>query len=545
MNLDGKYRLIAELGQGGMAVVHLAVVQGHMGFRKLAVVKLLRSTYARDPDFVEMFLQEARLCARLSHPNIVHTYEVGVDDGRHYLAMEFLDGVSLYAATSLARKGGPFTVPMQARVLLEVLDGLKYAHELRDFDGKELRIVHRDVSPHNIFITFDGQVKVLDFGIAKAATSSVETATGVIKGKLTYMSPEQARGDLVDGRADLHAVGVMLWEAIAGRRRWPADMPQPALFSRLASGELPPDPGGVAKGLPPELDRIALRGADPRDTERYQTAAEFQRDLEQALRLVEPVSLRDVGAMLREAFAEDRKRLHSVIEQQVQEVVDGHAPKAPADLPTVRPLGRNRELVDTGEVPALTIPTLPESREQPPDHAALTGATRRAPPKGPRSLLTAGIMAAAVFTGVGFAVIEDNEGPPPAAVSFGTLRFRPRSAEPSRVSHEEPRKSSPLAPAPEPARKTEQTLTAALPPEARTPASQPERSAGTAERRRHTASNHGSQVEAATGDPPLAAPSPEKVTAPMEVELPAPEPNVLRHPTSKPKVQLDEDNPWK
>jgi len=538
MNLDGKYRLIAELGQGGMAVVHLAVVQGHMGFRKLAVVKLLRSTYARDPDFVEMFLQEARLCARLSHPNIVHTYEVGVDDGRHYLAMEFLDGVSLYAATTLARKGGPFTVPMQARVLLEVLDGLKYAHELRDFDGKELKIVHRDVSPHNIFITFDGQVKVLDFGIAKAATSSVETATGVIKGKLTYMSPEQARGDLVDGRADLHAVGVMLWEAIAGRRRWPADMPQPALFSRLASGELPPDPGGLAKGLPRELDRIAMRGADPRDTERYQTAAEFQRDLEQALRLVEPVSLRDVGAMLREAFAEDRKRLHGVIEQQVQEVADGHAPKAPADLPTVRPLGRNRELIDTGEVPALPIPTSPESPEPSPDHAALTGATRRAPPKGPRSLWTAGIMAAAVFAGLGFALLEGKEGPPPTGVSFGTLRFRPRSAEAAPTAHDEPSESPALAPP-----TTEQTLTATLQAEAQTPRSQVARSA--TERRRHVAGNHGSHVEAATGDPPLAAPSTAKTTAPMEIELPAPEPNVLRHPTIKPKVQLDEENPWK
>ena len=194
-NLAGRYRLIAELGQGGMATVYLAVSVGTPGFRKLAVVKLLRPEIAVDQEFVQMFLDEARLCARLSHPNIVQTYDVGVDEVGHLMAMEYLDGVSLHAAASkLGKTGGPLTFSMQARVLLDVLEGLRYAHELKDYDGRSLDIVHRDVTPHNIFVTFDGQVKLLDFGIAKAATSSVKTATGVIKGKLTYMAPEQARG---------------------------------------------------------------------------------------------------------------------------------------------------------------------------------------------------------------------------------------------------------------------------------------------------------------------------------------------------------------
>jgi serine/threonine protein kinase len=189
-NLAGRYRLIAELGQGGMATVYLAVAMGTSGFRKLAVVKLLRPEIAVDQEFVQMFLDEARLCARLSHPNIVQTYDVGVDEVGHLMAMEYLDGVSLHAATAkLARNDGPLTFPLQARILLEVVEGLRYAHELKDYDGRSLDIVHRDVTPHNIFITYDGQVKLLDFGIAKAATSSVRTATGVIKGKLTYMAP--------------------------------------------------------------------------------------------------------------------------------------------------------------------------------------------------------------------------------------------------------------------------------------------------------------------------------------------------------------------
>jgi serine/threonine protein kinase len=226
--------------------VYLAVVMGSSGFRKLAVVKLLRPEIAVDSEFVQMFLDEARLCARLSHPNIVHTYDVGVDKLGYVLAMEYLDGVSYHAGIAkLGKNGGPLKFPLQAKILLEVLEGLRYAHELPDYDGRSLQIVHRDVTPQNIFLTYNGQVKLLDFGIAKTAASSVNTATGVIKGKLTYMAPEQARGDPVDARTDLYAVGVMLWEAIAGKRRWPTGLSQTALFLRLATGELPENPNSA------------------------------------------------------------------------------------------------------------------------------------------------------------------------------------------------------------------------------------------------------------------------------------------------------------
>jgi serine/threonine-protein kinase len=336
--LAGKYRLIAELGQGGMARVFLAVAQGaDVKFRKLAVVKMLRPEIAIEPEFNEMFLEEARLCARLNHPNIVQTYDVGVDNGRHLIAMEFLQGVSMHAAVAkLGRAGGQFTALHQMTVLLKVLEGLRYAHDLKDYDGKSLEIVHRDVSPHNIFLTYDGQVKLLDFGIAKAATSNVHTATGVIKGKLTYMAPEQALGVPVDVRADLYPVGVMLWQAIAGRRRWPAGLNEAAILTRLGSGDPPESPDAVGHGLPAELDELVCKSLMPDRDARFKDAGEFIDALEGILRTLPAVSPRALGTMLSDAFADDRQRLQDVIEQQFRLLQTGRTPE-PHLLPTLPP----------------------------------------------------------------------------------------------------------------------------------------------------------------------------------------------------------------
>jgi serine/threonine protein kinase len=339
VDLAGKYRLIAELGQGGMATVYLAVSIGKSGFRKLAVVKLIRPQFASDPDLIEMFLDEARLSARLNHPNVVQTYDVGVDDHRHFMAMEYLDGVSFNAAISrLTRQSGPVGFELRARVLLGVLEGLRYAHDLKDYDGTPLKIVHRDVTPHNIFVTYDGQVKLLDFGIAKAATSSVQTATGVIKGKLTYMAPEQALGDPVDGRADIYSVGVMLWEALTGRRRFPADLSDVAMFTRAATGEVPEAPSAASLGLPEEIDGILRRALAPKREERFQTAGELHAELEAVLRKAGPASLRDLGTMLATAFGRERQKIGQVIEEQFRLMDSGRPTAAEAgELPTVHP----------------------------------------------------------------------------------------------------------------------------------------------------------------------------------------------------------------
>jgi len=214
-NVLGKYRLIAELGHGGMAEVFLAVAQGPAGFNKLTVIKQIRPQLADDPEFLSMFLDEARLAARLNHPQIVQTNEVGHEANRYFIAMEYLEGQPLNRVVNRVGRER-FPLAMHIGLLADTLAGLHYAHDLTDYDGTPLEVVHRDVTPHNIFITYEGQVKVVDFGIAKAMNSSSETKTGVLKGKVAYMAPEQARGEKVDRRADVFSVGVMLWEAAVG-----------------------------------------------------------------------------------------------------------------------------------------------------------------------------------------------------------------------------------------------------------------------------------------------------------------------------------------
>src|SRR5262245_49429219 len=204
----GKYRIVALLGQGGMASVYLSVVPGPAGVNKLLVVKILREELSQDAEFLAMFLNEARLATRLNHANVVQTYEVGFADARHFLAMDYLDGQPLHAVLRKASRTG-MPLDVHVRILADTLAGLHYAHTLADFDGTPLRVVHRDVSPQNVFVTYDGRVLVVDFGIAKATGAASNTQSGVFKGKLSYVAPEQAAGDAVDARADLFAVGVM------------------------------------------------------------------------------------------------------------------------------------------------------------------------------------------------------------------------------------------------------------------------------------------------------------------------------------------------
>ena len=191
-----------------MGIVHLAASHGPGGFNKLLVVKELKPELSRDDTYVSMFLDEARLAARLAHPNIVQTIEVGSEGSRHYMVMEFLDGRSLHRTIRRFRDHGGLPLGAHLRVIAESLLGLHHAHELVDFDGQPLDIVHRDVSPLNVFVTFDGQTKVIDFGIAKSVDSSLETKTGILKGRVAYMAPEQAWGQEVDRRADVYSAGV-------------------------------------------------------------------------------------------------------------------------------------------------------------------------------------------------------------------------------------------------------------------------------------------------------------------------------------------------
>lgn len=309
----GGHRLVAGLGSGGMARVYLALSLKQFGFTKLVVLKVLREELGTDDEFLEMFMHEARLAARLNHPHVVQTYEVGVDQGIHFIAMEYLEGQSLSATLS---RVGLDRIPLgfQLRVICDVLEGLHYAHELRDYDGTHIGIVHRDVSPQNVFVTYTGQAKLLDFGIAKT-TSSVRTSQGILKGKAGYMAPEQAMSKPPDGRADLYAIGVMIWEAIARRRLVPRTEDDViALTRRLAGND--PKIREIVPDAPPELADICDKAMAKNPADRWQSAEELRIALQSFVASSCPYESRDVAALLSEAFAEERTRIRKLVEQQ-------------------------------------------------------------------------------------------------------------------------------------------------------------------------------------------------------------------------------------
>jgi serine/threonine-protein kinase len=285
------YTRLLPLGSGGMANVYLALALGQSGFRRLVVVKSVREELLANPAMRQIFLTEARVSARLNHPNVVQVSDVVDSPEGVMLVMEYLDGLSLSAVYAVV--GKTFSLPMRLRVACEVLAGLHYAHELADYDGSPLALVHRDVSPQNIFVTYDGRVKVLDFGIAKINASPEETRFGVVKGRIAYMPPEQLTAQRVDRRADVYAVGCLLWEAIAERRLW-ENLPEPEIARRVVAGQL----RRLGPEVNPELARIVHRATAYSPEQRYATAEEMRLELERFLKSISPVMLREVGQLL-------------------------------------------------------------------------------------------------------------------------------------------------------------------------------------------------------------------------------------------------------
>ncbi len=278
----GKYKLVKLIAAGGMAEVYLAKQAGAAGFEKLVCLKRILPHLARDKQFVEMFLNEARLAARLDHPNIVSIFDLGETNGNYFIAMEFIDGPNLRAVGKRAAELNELLpVPEVVKIISMAAAGLQYAHDLTDEQGRPLGLVHRDISPDNILVHRNGAAKVVDFGIAKAANSSGATRTGTLKGKVAYMPPEQLRGSTLDRRTDVFALGVVLYEMLAGKRPWDADS-EVALIGKIMTEEAPPL-AEVRPDLPEELLAIVERALAKDREQRYQSCHEFQNDLEQLL----------------------------------------------------------------------------------------------------------------------------------------------------------------------------------------------------------------------------------------------------------------------
>jgi serine/threonine protein kinase len=334
----GRYRLLLELGQGGMARVFVAFSSGLGGFNKLVVLKVMRDELQESESSLAMFLAEARLAARMSHPHIVQTLEVGEDGGRYFICMEYLEGQTL---GRLMKKTSDKPMPLAARLELmcQVLEALGYMHGFTDPDGTPLGLVHRDISPNNIFITFDGSAKVLDFGVAKAAGVSHATEAGMFKGKLGYAAPEQILGNS-EQRSDVFAVGVLLWEMLTYRRFSQDRTQQEVVQARMAGVD--PELMRKALGVPVELLQICMRAAAKEPSDRYASAVEMR----DALRsYIKQNKLEFTGEQMRgvmdDLYSGERAEIRRLVDQRMKQasVEDDHPgdglraiPVAPAVL---------------------------------------------------------------------------------------------------------------------------------------------------------------------------------------------------------------------
>src|SRR5262245_55210475 len=279
----GRYELIANIGVGGMAEVHLARQRGPMGFEKLVVVKCVHEHLAAQRDFIEMLLEEARLAALVKHANVVDIYDLGVVDGAYFIAMEYLEGEPLLAILRSGKQGKRLDAMSTIRLIADCAEGLHAAHELHAMSGQPLSVVHHDVSPGNVMVLYSGEVKLVDFGVAKAENKVEQAGERVLmKGKMSYMAPEKLRGAAGDRRSDVFSLGVVLWEALTLRRLFRADTDK-EVARMIIESQVPP-PSSLDPTAPPELDAIVARALSKDADQRYATAKAMAAALEEFLR---------------------------------------------------------------------------------------------------------------------------------------------------------------------------------------------------------------------------------------------------------------------
>ena len=366
----GRYAIFDEIASGGMATVYLGRLMGAGGFARTVAIKRLHPQFAKDPEFVAMFLDEARLAARIRHPNVVPTLDVVASKGELFLVMEYVQGESLSRLSRAHRsKGERVPIPVLLRVMTDALQGLHAAHEARDERGLSLEIVHRDVTPQNILVGVDGVGRLLDFGVAKAAGRAQTTREGQIKGKLAYMAPEQLRSSGVTRQTDVYAASVVLWELLAGERLF-AGGSEVDIIAKLLKRDIQP-PSAVAPGVPKALDDIVMRGLSADVDERYASA----RDLCVALTScgVQEAAGITVGewveGLAKEALDARSAKIAAIESQPETDVMDAGQDPSAAPIPTV-PVGRRHSPSMPTLSAAMPAPALPPE-DAPVDEACL------------------------------------------------------------------------------------------------------------------------------------------------------------------------------
>ncbi|MBA2539264.1 MAG: serine/threonine protein kinase, partial [Deltaproteobacteria bacterium] len=350
----GKFEILRKLAVGGMAEIYLSRVHGTAGFEKLVVLKRILPHIAQDPAFVQMFLDEARLAATLQHPNIADVYEVGETHGDVFFTMEYVHGQDVRGLRWASRKRDEQTPLSIALAIIQGLaSALDYAHEKCGPDGQPLGLVHRDVSSSNVMISYDGAVKLLDFGIARASTARHKTETGTLKGKIPYMSPEQCRGHRLDRRSDLFSLGIVMFEMTVGRRPFRGTSDFEIMEGIVHLGA--PRPSSIVEGYPVELEAIVMKLLARAPVDRYQTAEEMLQDLEPFLaanRLW--ATPKQIGKYMRLVFSEQIAAWEKsqrdgvplaqhVVDNPEQEISEIHTP--PSAFPGLRSLSQDMPAV--------------------------------------------------------------------------------------------------------------------------------------------------------------------------------------------------------
>jgi len=352
----GKYTLIDRIAVGGMAEIFLARQAGLEGFEKTIVIKRIRPHLSKQPNFVKMFLNEAKLAAQLNHPNIVQIYDLGRIGESYFIAMEYIFGRDMRRIIPKADALGiPFPMVYALKIASSVCEGLYYAHARTDLYGTALNIVHRDVTPENIFVSFDGTVKVLDFGIAKAANQIEQTRAGEIKGKLSYMSPEQCMGKPLDNRSDLFSLGTVLYEWLTGFKLFTGDS-EVAILKSITEGKIYA-PSYFKADIPEGVEMILMKALEKDRERRYQTAWDMQYDIDQFLSQYEftPSNIH-LANFLKQLFndelEEEKQRLSSLAAPAAtpEEVIE----EGDDIISTIEPISESQQLED-GQGKALTI----------------------------------------------------------------------------------------------------------------------------------------------------------------------------------------------
>ncbi len=351
----GKYTLIDRIAVGGMAEIFLARQAGIENFEKTIVIKRIRPHLSKQPNFVKMFLNEAKLAAQLNHPNIVQIYDLGKIGESYFIAMEYVFGRDMRRIIPKADSLGiPFPMVYALKIASSVCEGLYYAHQKTDTYGTALNIVHRDVTPENIFVSFDGTVKVLDFGIAKAANQIEQTRAGEIKGKLSYMSPEQCMGKQLDNRSDLFSLGTVLYEWLTGFKLFTGDS-EVAILKSITEGKIYA-PSYFKADIPEAVEAILMKALEKDRERRYQTAWDMQYDIDQFLSQYEftPSNIH-LANFLKQLFddelEEEKQRLSSLRQPGTgpEEVIE----EAEEIISTIEPISESQAVDESGK--SLTI----------------------------------------------------------------------------------------------------------------------------------------------------------------------------------------------